>query len=349
MLKRASTTSTTKPISLALQGGGAHGAFQWGVLDRLLEDGSLDIQSITAASAGAMNAVALVAGLLEGGPEGARAKLERFWRAVSQGGARGVFGENPMASLATDWFTNNPAYRYMEALTAQAPSIAVSPYDFNPLNLNPLRDILRDEIDFKAIREHSAIDLFVAATAVRSNEVKLFRAAELTAEHIMASACLPDVFQAVTIDGVDYWDGGYLANPPIWPLVECRARDVMLCLLNPLTTKKTPRTTTEIMDRLNEISFNASIAAELRAVAVVQDLIKRGLLKTGSGYMTLRFHMIGADGRLTDLTLPSKFNTDWNFLQDLKKRGRTAADEWLNDGLAAVGQRSSFDLAKAFL
>ena len=349
MLKRASSTSTTKPISLALQGGGAHGAFQWGVLDRLLEHGGLEIQSITAASAGAMNAVALVAGLVEGGPEAARAKLERLWRAISQGGARGVFGENPIASLATDWLTNNPAYRYMEALTSQAPSIAVSPYDFNPLNLNPLRDILRDEIDFKAIRERCNIDLFIAATAVRSNDVKLFRAAELTAEHIMASACLPDVFQAVTIDGVDYWDGGYLANPPIWPLVECRSRDVMLCLLNPLTTKKTPKTAADIMDRLNEISFNASIAAELRAVAVVQDLIKRGLLNTGSGYMSLRFHMIGADGRLTDLNLPSKFNTDWSFLQDLKKRGRAAADEWLNDGLSSVGQKSSFDLAKAFL
>ncbi|MEI9890835.1 MAG: patatin-like phospholipase family protein [Caulobacteraceae bacterium] len=346
LLRRSSKASSAKPVSLALQGGGAHGAFQWGVLDRLIEYGGLEIQSITAASAGAMNAVALLSGMLEGGPDGARAKLESFWRAVSQGGARGVFGENLVTNIATDWFTNNPAYKYMEALTSQ---VTVSPYDFNPLNLNPLRDILRDQIDFKAIRAQTSMDLYIAATAVRTNEAKLFKAAELTAEHVMASACLPDVFQAVDIDGEPYWDGGYLANPPIWPLVECRARDVLLCLLNPLATKKTPKTTSEIMDRLNEISFNASVAAELRAVAVVQDLIKRGHLKAGQGYMDLRFHMISADGRLSDLKLPSKFNTDWSFLQDLKKRGRAAADEWLNDDLALVGETSSVDLGKAFL
>lgn len=346
LLRRATRTTSAKPISLALQGGGAHGAFQWGALDRLLEYGVLEIQSITAASAGAMNAVALVSGMLEGGPDGARARLESFWRAVSQGGARGVFGDNLVTNIATDWFTNNPAYKYMEALTTQ---VTVSPYDFNPLNINPLRDILRDQIDFKAIREQSTIDLFIAATAVRTNEAKLFKAPELTAEHVMASACLPDVFQAVEIDGVPYWDGGYLANPPIWPLVECRARDVLLCLLNPLEVKKTPKTTAEIMDRLNEISFNASVAAELRAVAVAQDLIKRGHLKAGPGYMDLRFHMISADGRLSDLKLPSKFNTDWTFLQDLKKRGRAAGEEWLKDHLEQVGRESTVDLGKAFL
>ena len=339
-------TTSAKPISLALQGGGAHGAFQWGVLDRLIESETLDIRSITAASAGAMNAVALVAGMMEGGPDGARKRMESFWRAVSQGGTRGVFGDNLVANLATDWFTNNPAYKYMEALTTQ---VAVSPYDFNPLNINPLRDVLRDQIDFKLIREQTSIDLFIAATAVRTNEAKLFKAAELTAEHVMASACLPDVFQAVEIDGAPYWDGGYLANPPIWPLVECHARDLLLCLLNPLEVQKTPKTTTEIMDRLNEISFNASVAAELRAVAVVQDLIKRGHLKAGPGYLDLRFHMISADGRLSDLKLPSKFNTDWSFLQGLKQRGRAAADEWLKDHLGQVGETSTVDLGKAFL
>jgi NTE family protein len=257
-----------------------------------------------------------------------------------------VFGDNLVASLATDWFTNNPAYRYMEALT---PQVAVSPYDFNPLNINPLRDVLRDQIDFRLIREQTSIDLFIAATAVRTNEAKLFRASELTAEHVMASACIPAVMQAVEIDGAPYWDGGYLANPPIWPLVECRARDVLLCLLNPLEAKKTPKTSVEITDRLNDISFNASVAAELRAVAVVQDLIKRGHLKAGAGYMDLRFHMIAADGRLSDLKLQSKFNTDWSFLQDLKKRGRAAADEWLEAHMTNVGSHSTVDLGKAFL
>lgn len=346
LIRRPQPTPTAKPVSLALQGGGAHGAFQWGVLDRLLEFGGLEIHSITAASAGAMNAVALLSGMLEGGQEGARKKLEAFWRAVSQGGARGVFGENLVANFAHDWFTNNPAYRYMEALTSQ---VAVSPYDFNPLNINPLRDILRDLIDFKAIREQAEIDLFISATAVLTNEAKLFRASELTPEHVMASACLPDVFQAVMIEGAPYWDGGYLANPPIWPLVECPARDVLLCLLNPLEVAKTPKTAVEITDRINEISFNASVAAELRAVAVVQDLLKRGRLKGGPGYHDLRFHMISADGRLGDLKLPSKYNTDWIFLQDLKQRGRSAADEWLKEHLDQVGEQSTVDLGKAFL
>ena len=344
LLRRGPKEGAPRPIGLALQGGGAHGAFQWGVLDRLLEYGGLDIQSITAASAGAMNAVALVTGMIEGGPEGARAKLESFWRAVSQGGTGGVFGDNFMTRFAADWFTNSPAYSYLQTL-----SPTVSPYDFNPLNINPLRDILKEQIDFKAIREKSTIDLFIAATAVRTSQAKLFHAAELTPEHVLASACLPDVFQAVEIDGEPYWDGGYLANPPIWPLVECRSRDVLLLLLNPLVSKAKPKTTTDIMDRLNEIGFNASVVAELRTVALVQDMIKRGLLKTGSGYMTLRFHMISADGRLSDLKLASKANTDWNFLQDLRKRGHAAADEWLKRDLAQVGEASTLDLGRAFL
>jgi NTE family protein len=333
-----------RPIALALQGGGAHGAYQWGILDRLLDRGALDIQSITAASAGAMNAVALVAGMIEGGPEGARAKLESFWRSVSQGGPAAVFGQNAFARMATDWFTQSPAFSYLSTLQP-----SVSPYDFNPLNLNPLRDILNDQIDFKAIRDRSPIDLFIAATAVRTGQSKLFHAAELTAEHVLASACLPDVFQAVEIDGVPYWDGGYLANPPVWPLVECRARDVLLLLLNPLTSKGTPRAMADIADRINEISFNAPLVAELRAVAQVQDMARRGLLTAGSGYMTLRFHMIGADGRLSDLNLASKSNTDWPFLEDLCERGRRAADEWIRRDLAKVGETSSLDLSRSFL
>jgi NTE family protein len=344
LLRKGPTLGAARPISLALQGGGAHGAFQWGLLDRLLEYGELDIQSISAASAGAMNAVCLVSGMLEGGTEGARAKLESFWRAVSQGGSGGMFGENVMTRMATDWFHSNPVSSYLQTFTP-----TVSPYDFNPLNLNPLREILKEQIDFKAIREQSNINLFIAATAVRTSQAKLFHAAELTPEHILASACLPDVFQAVEIDGVAYWDGGYLANPPIWPLVQCRPRDILLLLLNPIMSKTTPRSTTEIMDRLNELSFNASLLAELRTLATVQDLINRGLLKTASGYLRLRFHMISADKSLHDLKLSSKANTDWSFLQELMKRGRAAADAWLMQDLPMVGERSSVDLGKTFL
>lgn len=342
--RKRSDSGAGRPISLALQGGGAHGAFQWGVLDRLLEFGEFDIQSISAASAGAMNAVCLVSGMLEGGSEGARAKLASFWRAVSQGGASGMFGENIVTKMAADWFTSHPMSSYLQSLTP-----TVSPYDFNPLNVNPLRDILHHEIDFKAIREQTGIDMFIAATAVRTSEAKLFHAAELTPEHILASACLPDVFQAVEIDGVAYWDGGYLANPPIWPLVQCRPRDILVLLLNPIVSKGTPRSSGEIMDRLNEIGFNASLLAELRTLATVQDMVSRGVLQTAPGYMRLRFHMISADQPLHDLKLSSKANTEWGFLQELKKRGRAAADQWLEHDLASVGQASSLDLGKAFL
>ena len=173
---------------------------------------------------------------------------------------------------------NNPAYRYLESLSA-----TVSPYDFNPLNYNPLQDILRSQIDFKAIREQSAVELFISATAVRTCEAKVFRTKELTPEHVMASACLPTLFQAVEIDGEPYWDGGYLANPPIWPLAQAEARDVLLVLLNPLVTKTTPKTAADIADRIDEISFNASLVAELRTVAAVQDLIKRGRAEDRAG------------------------------------------------------------------
>ena len=291
-----------------------------------------------------MNAVALVYGMLEGGPEGARARLASFWKAVSQSSGGGLFGDNLVTRFATHWITNSPAYSYLSSMTP-----TVSPYDFNPLNLNPLREVLRDQIDFKAIREAPAIDLFIAATKVRTSEAKLFHASELTVEHVLASACLPDVFQAVEIDGQAYWDGGYLANPPIWPLVECRARDVLLVLLNPLKSKGTPKTTTDIMDRVNELGFNASVVAELRSLAVMQDMVDRGRLKPGGGYSPLRFHMISGDRQLADLKLASKANTDWTFLQDLKQRGRAAADEWLKSDLALVGVQSSFDLSKAFL
>jgi NTE family protein len=344
LLRKAARPDAPRPISLALQGGGAHGAFEWGVIDRLLEQGAIEIKAISAASAGAMNAVAVTAGLIEGGVDGARAKLEAFWRAISQSSGASLLGGNVLGSFGANWMENNPAYRYLESLSA-----TVSPYDFNPLNYNPLQDILRSQIDFEAIRERSPVELFISATAVRTCEAKVFRTKELTAEHVMASACLPAVFQAVNIDGEAYWDGGYLGNPPVWPLAEAKARDVLLVMLNPFVAKTTPKTASDISNRLDEISFNAPLVAELRVVAAVHALIKKGVLKTGPGYQLLRFHMINADGRLSDLKLSSKFNVDWTFLNDLKKRGRAAADEWLKTDFAQVGETSTVDLGKALL
>ncbi|WP_426011210.1 patatin-like phospholipase family protein [Caulobacter sp. DWR2-3-1b2] len=346
--------SGPKPISLALQGGGSHGAFEWGVIDRLLEEEDIEIHAVTAASAGAMNAVCLAQGLIDGGRangrEAAKTRLERFWKQVNRNGGRNVFGDTSIWTNAfsggTDWLKNTPGWRMAETF-----ALSMSPYEFNPFNLNPLHDALEGEIDFKALRERSPIKLYIAATAVRTSKLKVFRETELTARHIMASACLPQVFQAVEIDGEPYWDGGFLANPPLWPLFyDDTPDDILLVSLNPFVRDETPKTPGEIMDRLNEITFNAALASELRAIGFVQKLLDEGLLKdTARGrYRRMLMHAITADKALADLSLGSKFDTEWSFLTDLRDRGRKAADAWLGNHLTKVGVSSSLDLKNGF-
>ena len=337
-----------RPLSLALQGGGAHGAFEWGVIERLLEDDRLEIKAVTAASAGAMNAAALAWGMIEGGREGAKARLESYWRAVNQSGGRNIFGDSGIwtSAFSPDWLKATPGWRMAETF-----AMSLSPYEFNPFNLDPLKDVLEQQIDFKAIRERSPIKLYVSATAVRHSQAKVFRGEELTVKHLMASACLPFLFQAVEIDGEPYWDGGYLANPPIWPLIyDDTPDDVLIVTLNPFQRHETPRTPGEITDRLNEITFNSSLAAELRAIGFVHKLLDEGLLKESARgrYRRMLIHAIAADGRLDDLSMSSKFNTEWSFLQDLRTRGREAADHWLSVSCDDVGVKSSVDL-KAML
>ena len=340
------TPVAVRPISVALQGGGSHGAFEWGVLDRLLEDETLEIQAVTAASAGAMNAVALAQGLLDGGREGGKAKLESFWRQVNRHGGRNVFGDTSVWTSAfaggSDWLKSTPGWRMAETL-----AMSMSPYEFNPFNLNPLQEILEAEVDFAALREGSPIKLYVSATAVRLSKSRVFRETELTCRHIMASACLPQLFHAVEIDGEPYWDGGYLANPALWPLFYDKTPDdILLVSLNPFVREDTPKTPGEIMDRLNEITFNAALGAELRAIGFVQKLLDEGLLKDNARgrYRRMLIHAITADGPLADLSMASKFNTEWSFLEDLKARGRAAAEAWLEADRANLGVRSSIDL-----
>ena len=333
-----------KPVSLALQGGGAHGAFQWGVVDRLLEDGRLDIKAITGASAGAMNAAAIAAGMIEGGADGARAKLEAFWRAVNRAGGQNAFGDVGAwaASTGADWLKQSPAWQMVQAWAG-----SLSPYQFNPLDYNPLREALVGAVDFERLRRDSPVALYISATAVRTGASHVFRTPELTCEHIMASACLPHLFQAVEIEGEPYWDGGYLANPALWPLFyDPTPNDILIISLNPFVREHLPRTPSEIIDRLNEITFNGSLVSELRAVAFVRKLIDEGLLKetAKSRYRKMLIHAVPADGWLNDLSSESKFNTSWSFLEDLKARGVKAADAWLKAKFDDVGQRSSADL-----
>ena len=336
-----------RKVCLALQGGGAHGAFQWGVLDRLLEDRRLDIRAVTAASAGAMNGAALVSGLATGGADGARAALDKLWRETNQSGGKNVFGDTSVwsNSLTPSWLKDTAMWRASETL-----AMSMSPYEFNPLNLNPLKRVLNAAIDFEAVRG-SDVKLHIAATAVRHAKSRVFANAEITDQVLLASACLPHLFQAVEIEGEPYWDGGYLANPPLWPLFYGDTPDdILLITLNAFERADTPKAAGDIMDRLNEVVFNAPLVAELRAVAFVQDLIEKGRLTSDalSRYRHILMHAIEADGWLGDLSLGSKFNTEWTFLNDLKTRGRAAADEWLGSCFEDVGVRSSVDLQARF-
>ena len=339
--------SARRPVCLALQGGGAHGAFQWGVLDRLLEDDRLDIRAVTAASAGAMNAAALVSGLETDGPAGARTALDRLWRETNQAGGKNVFGDSSIwsSAMTPPWLKDSAMWRSVESLAG-----TMSPYEFNPLNLNPLNRVLKAVVDFDLVQA-SDIKLFIAATQVRHARSRIFQTAEITDQVLLASACLPHLFQAVEIEGEPYWDGGYLANPPLWPLFYADTPDdILLMTLNPFERNETPRAAAEIMDRMNEIAFSAPLAAELRAMAFVQELIEEGRLTEDARgrYRHTRLHAIEADGWLADLSLGSKANTEWTFLNDLKRRGRAAADEWLDSCFDAVGARSSVDLQNRF-
>ena len=334
------------PLCLALQGGGSHGAFQWGVLDRLFEDDRIKVTAVTAASAGAMNAAALVTGLEKDGNDGARVALDHLWQEVNRSGGRNVFGTSGqwLQSLTKQWVGENPLWQAGQTL-----AMSMSPYAFNPFNLNPLKRVVETVVDFEAVRA-SKIRMHVSATAVRSGKSRIFDTAEITPEVLMASACLPHMFQAVRIDDEDYWDGGYLANPALYPLFEDKQpHDILLLPLNPFRRDDTPEQSADIMDRLNEILFNAPLVAELRSIAFVHKLLEEGRLERGGGWGEIRLHAIPADEWLGDLSLASKMDTEWHFLTTLKSAGREAADRWLTHCFAQVGKATTIDLQAEFL
>ncbi len=333
-----------KPINVALQGGGAHGAFAWGVLDRILEDGRLRIEAMSGTSAGAMNAVVLAAGLRDGGADGARAALERFWRAISDQGMKSPIQRSLWDRLTGNWsLDSNPAYLMFDVMTR-----IVSPYEFNPLNLNPLRDLLEEHIDFEAARACREIKLFISATDVHTGRVRVFTTEEVSGDVVMASACLPFLFHAVEIDGVPYWDGGYMGNPALFPFFyECESPDVVLVQINPIERRITPMTSREIMNRVNEITFNSSLLRELRAVDFVTRLIDAGKLDSAE-YTRVFMHLIEAEEALKPLSASSKLNTEWVFLTHLRDIGRETASAWLEASIDKVGRESSLDLRALF-
>ncbi len=342
--KGARPAEATKRINLALQGGGAHGAFTWGVLDRILEDGRLEIDAITGASAGAMNAAVLADGLLRGGPEGARERLARFWGEVGRAGRA-----SPVQRTALDrWFggwslDHSPGYFWFDMITRVA-----SPYDLNPFGLNPLKDILASVVDFERIRCCSKAQLFISATNVETGQAKVFDQSELTCDHVMASACIPYLFRAIEIEGVPYWDGGYMGNPPLWPLFDdAESDDVVIVQINPVTRPGAPRGARDILNRLNEITFNASLMRELRAVDFVTRLIDDGRLDA-TGYRRVLTHMISDDVSLSALGASSKLNAEAAFLEFLFRKGRNAADGWIVSHFDDLGERSTIDFNRFF-
>lgn len=335
-------------IHLALQGGGSHGAFTWGVLDRLLEEPQLDIGAVSGASAGAMNAVVLAHGLMQGGREGARAALTRFWEAVGQRAPFRAWSDDPLAS------SDGVQAGARLAWKALAPWMRVlSPYQLNPFDINPLRDIVESQIDFERLRTHSPVALHVATTRVASGMLRLFGAHEMSADVLLASACLPTLHHAIEIDGEAYWDGGLSANPPVFPLVFDRgADDLVFVLLDPFPRSEVPHTREDIAERLTDISFHAALYTELQALARAQHEARQsspfafGRLDRRLG--RLRTHRIDAQAFMSGLAALSKINTDAAFIARLHEEGRRSADAWLSAHAAALGHRSTFDPASLF-
>ncbi len=349
--RSAGGASAPKPINLALQGGGSHGAFTWGVLDRLLEDGRVNIDGICGTSAGAMNAVLVAHGLMHGGHDGARATLADFWERVGQLGAMlnpvaAMAGANPLANAGADPVLATQQWA-MESFTR-----TFSPYQFNPLNLNPLRDLLATCVDFDALHGCDQVKLFLCATNVRSGKVRIFDNASLSVDAVMASACLPHLFHAVEIDGEHYWDGGYMGNPVLYPLFyQTTTRDVVVVMVNQIHRNEVPMASAAIEGRVNEISFNSSLVREMRAVEFVSRMLSEGWLKPefAKRMRSVLVHLIRADAFMATLSAASKISTDMDFLRALRDLGRASASQWLQDNHAALGKRSTIDLRREFL
>lgn len=312
---KAAVTRDPVLIDLALQGGGSHGAFTWGVLDRLLEEPWLQIDGISGTSAGAMNAAVLADGYTKGGADGARIGLETFWRRVSEAARFSPFQRGPLDVMLGRWtLDSSPMYVAMDLM-----SRLVSPYQMNLRGKNPLREILANLVDFKRLAT-SPIKLFITATNVRTGRGHVFRNDALTPEVLLASACLPTMFQAIEIDNELYWDGGYSGNPTITPLVrECNSQDTILVTINPVERKKPPRSAAEILNRLNEVSFNAVLLKELRMMALLRQVADPGGAE-GAKWAGMRIHRIGSE-MLTELGASSKLNAEWAFFTLLHAEG----------------------------
>ena len=343
---RRAPVNATAAVNLALQGGGAHGAFTWGVLDRLLEDERISIEGISATSAGAMNACVLAYGMTLGGREGAKSALTNFWRRISHAAAFSPVQPTPLDKLmGSRNLEFSPPFLFFDLLTR-----LLSPYQFNPLNLNPLRRVLLQTVDFEVLRKNRCkVKLFLSATNVRTGKIKIFDNDDVTADAVLASGCLPFIFQAVEIDGEAYWDGGYMGNPAIFPLIYgCDSRDVVIVHVNPIMRAELPRSAAEILNRINEISFNSSLMREMRAISFVTSMIEEGQADNAQ-LKRMLIHGISAEKAMSELSVASKLNADWEFLTYLRDIGRSTAETWLAQHSQRLGKESTIDLQAMYL
>jgi NTE family protein len=332
-----------KAINLALQGGGSHGAFTWGVLDRLLEDERLTFDGVTATSAGGVNAVVLADGLAAGGRQGAKELMHTFWKKMSATTSTSIIAPSFLDKLNPNFgLDHSPGYVMVDMI-----SRFMSPYQLNPMDVNPMRDLLNEVVDFERVRQQKVVKLFLSATNVRTGKVAVFPNKEITADHVLASACLPFMMRAPVIDGEAYWDGGFMGNPAIFPVIYgCECCDVLLVHLTPTERPELPTNSRAILNRMQEISFNSSLMREMRAVAFVTQMIDDGKL-TGGKRMFI--HLIEAEDVIRELAGSSKMNADWKFLTHLFEIGRDRADKWLAANFDRIGTETTVDLKEKYL
>lgn len=337
--------NTSKRVNLALQGGGSHGAFTWGVLDRLLQEENLEFEGISGTSAGAVNALVMATGLARGGREAARKALGEFWMAIAEMHPMAPVKRHPLDVVFGRFgFDLSWSYHWFASFTH-----LVSPYQWNPLNINPLRDLISKHVDFESVRGFDRMKLFVSATSVETGRIRVFQRHEMTEAALLASTALPMMFHAVEVEGQHYWDGGFVGNPALFPLFyECQSQDIVIVQINPLKREAVPKSIFEIQDRMSEISFNASLASELRAVHFVNRLIQKGALADGR-YHPVLVHMIESETEMRGLGSATKLLIEPSFLKHLYELGHQAADSWLQSHFEALGARSTVDIRTRFL
>jgi NTE family protein len=328
-----------KKLDFALQGGGSHGAYTWGVLERMLQEEDIEIDGVCGTSAGAMNGVCVVYGLAKGGRPKAISLLHEFWKAVSDSGKfSGIKQSFHDRKLGPGNMDHSIGYKMFTMMRDN-----FAPKQFNPLNINPLEKILLNLIDFDELKKIAPPKLFVCATNVMTCKEKIFGPQEITVKALLASACLPHVFSAVEIDGQFYWDGGYMGNPPLYPLIENtpETNDILLVQINPISIAKVPESVDEIRDRVNEISFNSSLMLELKILDLHRQLAREG--KYYEQYTKIFLHHISADKDLALLNISSKLNTEWEFLCFLRDKGIEAADNWIKKHKDQIGKQDTFN------